>query len=67
MKFTMKVENLTLIEKLRKVEKRLLEIERNLVLMERKLDEYDNKLEQKNKGIEEVQDHLFVPHLQIFG
>jgi prefoldin subunit 5 len=63
----MKVENLTLIEKLKKIEKRLHEIERSLVLMERKLDEYENTFQQKNKSLEEVQDHFFIPHVQIFG
>ena len=65
----MNVENLTLIEKIKKIEKRLHELERSLILMERKLDEHehDNHPQQKKKEIEEVQDHLFIPHVQIFG
>jgi hypothetical protein len=62
----MKVENLTLIEKIKKIEKRLHEIERSIIMMERKLDEYDTH-QQKSKEIQEVQDHLAIPHVQIFG
>ena len=67
MKFIMKVENLTLIEKIKKLEKRLHEIERRLVLIEKKLNEFDTHFRQKNKDIEEFNDHLVIPHVQVLG
>jgi len=59
--------NLTLIEKIKKLEKRLYEIERSLVLIEKKLNEFDTHFQQKEKAIQEFQDHLLIPHVQILG
>ena len=59
--------NLTLIEKIKKLEKRLYEKERSLVLIEKKLNEFDTHFQQKEKAIQEFQDHLLIPHVQILG
>lgn len=63
----MKGETTALIEKISKLEKRLHEVERILSLIEKKIEEQDIHYQQKNKGIQDLQDHLIIPHIQIFG
>jgi len=63
----MKGETIALIEKINKLEKRLHEVESNLSLIEKKIEEQNIYYQQKNKGIQDIQDHLVIPHIQIFG
>ena len=66
-KFLMKVENLTLIEEIKNLEKRLLQEDRNLVVIKKEVGERGNCLQQKTKVKQETQDHLVIPKILIFG
>ena len=63
----MKDKDSTLIEELKKLEKRLLEKERDLVATQKKVRANVKQPQKKNKVLQDSLDHLVVPQVQVFG
>jgi len=63
----MKVNDSTLIEEVKKLEKKNLISERNLALDKDKDRENANPVPKKNKKTPDTQEHLVIPQIQVFG
>lgn len=67
MKFIIKVKISTLIEEVKKLEIKNLESKRNLALDKEKVRENANSIPKKNKKAPDMQEHLVIPQIQVFG